>query len=238
VKPTRTSSLFVTLLMVLLGVASTFAQTTPVLPLVTVGSSQNWDILADTFRITVPPIAAGKPVDLRMYSPSLNSNDYRPGNVRSANYYGDELYSGNTAFSTKVRLRAAGSKANIFERIYSISSSHDLERVFNNALNPGVYNLSVSSTGNGKSSYALAAAQNIDVEADQFTVNAHGTPDQEMLAVYLPISSNDIGKTLQIFNYDGDTSRELELTLLLPNQQRRATGRETILSFRAVSKGS
>ncbi len=217
-KPLRSS--FLLLLVLILGVASTFAQTTPVLPLVTVGSSQNWDILADTFRITVPPIAAGKPVDLRMYSPSLNSNDYRSGNVRSANYYGDELYSGN-AFSTKVRLRALGSKTNIFERIYGLSSKHDLERVFNNPLAPGVYNLSVSSTGNGKSSYALAAAQNIGVQADQFTVNAHGTPDQEMLAVYLPISSNDVGKTLQIFNYDGDTSRELELTLLLPNKQRR-----------------
>ena len=42
-----------------------------------------------------------------------------------------------------------------------------------------------------------------------------------MLAVYLPIVAGDVGKTLQIFNYDGDTSRELELTLLLPNQQRR-----------------
>jgi hypothetical protein len=143
------SSFWVMLLVLMLGVVATFAQTAPVLPLVTVGSSQNWDILADTFRITVPPIAAGKPVDLRMYSPSLNSNDYRPGNVRSANYYGDELYSGST-FSTKVRLRAAGSNTNIFERIYGFSSSHDLERVFNNPLAPGVYNLSVSSTGNGK----------------------------------------------------------------------------------------
>jgi uncharacterized repeat protein (TIGR01451 family) len=219
VKASRGSSLLL-MLVLLLGIFSVFAQTTPVLPLVTVGSSQNWDILADTFRITVPPTAAGKPVDLKMYSPSLNSNDYRPGNVRSANYYGDELYSGN-AFSTKVRLRAQGSNTNIFERIYGLSSSHDLERVFNNPLAPGVYNLSVSSTGNGKSSYALAAAQNIGVQADQFTVNAHGTPDQEMLAVYLPISSDDVGKTLQIFNYDGDTSRELELTLLLPNKQRR-----------------
>jgi uncharacterized repeat protein (TIGR01451 family) len=214
------SSFWVMLMILLFGAISTFAQTTPVLPLVTVGSSQNWDILADTFRITVPPIAAGKPVDFKIYSPSLNSNDYRPGNVRSANYYGDELYSG-AAFSTKVRLRAAGSNTNIFERIYGFSSSHDLERVFNNPLAPGAYNLSVSSTGNGKSSYALAAAQNIGVEVDQFTVNAHGTPDQEMLAVYLPIMAGDVGKTLQIFNYDGDTNRELELTLLLPNQQRR-----------------
>jgi hypothetical protein len=200
----RRSSFWVMLVIALFGAVSTLAQTTPILPLVTVGSSQNWDILADTFRITVPPIAAGKPVDLRMYSPSLNSNDYRPGNVRSANYYGDELYSGNS-FSTKVRLRALGSKTNIFERIYGLSSSHDLERVFNNPLTPGVYNLSVSSTGNGKSSYALAGAQNIGVEVDQFTVNAHGTPDQEMLAVYLPIAAGDVGKTLQIFNYDGDT---------------------------------
>jgi uncharacterized repeat protein (TIGR01451 family) len=219
VKLLRLSLLLGILLIGLLGI-SAFAQTTPTLPLVTVGSSQNWDILADTFRISVPPIAAAKPVDLRIFSPSLNEDDYRSGNVRSANYYGDELYAGNT-FSTKVRLRALGSKSNIFERIYGLSKSHDLERVFNNPLSPGIYNLSVSSTGNGKSSYALAAAQNIGVEADQFTVNAHGTPDQEMLAVYLPILNNDVGKTLQIFNYDGDTSRELELTLLLPNQQRR-----------------
>jgi hypothetical protein len=165
------------LLVALLGI-SALAQTTP-LPLVTVGSSQNWDILADTFRLTVPASNAGKSTDLRIYSPSINPNDYRPGNVRSADYYGDELYSG-ASFSSKVRLRAAGSQDNIFERIYGFSSNHDLERVFNNPLPPGVYKLSVSSTGNGKSSYALAAAPNIAVQADQFTINAHGTPDQEM----------------------------------------------------------
>jgi uncharacterized repeat protein (TIGR01451 family) len=209
------------LLSSVLGIAA-LAQTaaTPNLPLVTVGSSQNWDILADTFRITVPQSNAGKPVDLQIYSPSLNPNDYRPGNVRSADYYGDELYSG-AAFSTKVRLRAGANTTNIFERIYGFSSSHDLERVYNDSLAPGVYKLSVSSTGNGKSSYALSAAPNVAVQADQFTINAHGTPDQEMLAVQIPISSDQLGKTLKIFNYDGDTNRELELTLVLPNNQRR-----------------
>ena len=191
------------------------AQTGGNLPLVAVADGYNWIQPAEEYRIVVSSENAGKPLNLEVYSPGLNTNDYVGGNAKPG-YYGDELYSKSQPFTTTFTLTGPGGK--VFERPYGVVTEHTWERLLGAALPAGTYTLRVNSSGLGKNAYALRVAQPFVLESSSFTVNARGQGD--LLAARVRIGQEYLGKNLEILNYDGDGTGELELFALTPDGKR------------------
>jgi hypothetical protein len=182
------------------------AQTGGNLPLVAVADGYNWIQSAEEYRIVVTAANAGRPLNLEVYSPGLNTADYVGGKA-SAGYFGDELYSKAQPFSTTFTLTGPGGK--VFERPYSTVPGHTWERLLGSTLAAGTYTLRVVSSGLGKNAYALRVAQPFVLESSSFTINARGEGD--LLAARLRIGQEYLGKNLELLNYDGDGVGELEL---------------------------
>jgi hypothetical protein len=194
------------------------AQTGGALPLASVGGGISWATQGEEIRVIVPP-GQTAPVNVEVYSPHLNLNDYVNGRATTT-YYGDEIYGRNLPFSTTFTLSAPGG-ARIVERRYDTSERHVWERLFSGTLAPGTYTLRVASVGNGKNAFALRVNAPYSVQASQFTVNARGTPGTDLLAARVNVSNELVGKTLEITNYDGDGNAELELYAITPDGVRR-----------------
>jgi hypothetical protein len=201
----------------LVGTGGAWAQTGGALPLASVGSGISWATQGEEVRVVVPP-GQTAPVNLEVYSPHLNLNDYVNGRATTT-YYGDEIYGRNLPFSTTFTLSGSGGK--ITERRYDTAERHVWERLFSGALQPGTYTLRVTSNGNGKNAFALRVNAPYSVQAAQFTVNARGTPGTDLLAARLNVGSELVGKRLDITNYDGDGIAELELYAVTPDGVRR-----------------
>ena len=192
-----------------------YAQTGGNLPLVAVADGYNWIQSAEEYRIVVTPANAGRPLNLEVYSPGLNTGDYVGGKAK-AGYYGDELYSKAQPFSTTFTL--TGPDGKVFERPYGTVQEHTWERLLGSTLAAGTYTLRVVSSGLGKNAYALRVAQPFVLESSSFTVNARGEGD--LLAARLRIGQEYLGKNLELLNYDGDGAGELELFALTPDGKR------------------
>jgi hypothetical protein len=194
------------------------AQTGGALPLANVGSQISWASQGEEMRIVIPA-ASEAPLQLEVYSPGLNLNDYVNGRATTG-YYGDEIYGRNLPFSTVFTLtNSAGAK--ITERRYDTTDRHVWERLLNAKLAPGIYTLKAVSSGNGKNAFAVRANAPYAVQATRFTVNARGTPGADLLAARVVVPSELIGKKLDLTNYDGDGNAELELYAISPDGARR-----------------
>ena len=191
------------------------AQTGGNLPLTAVADGYNWIQPAEEYRIVVSSENAGKPLNLEVYSPGLNTGDYVGGQAKPG-YYGDELYSKAQPFTTTFTLTGPGGK--VFERPYGVVTEHTWERLLGSTLAAGTYTLRVNSSGLGKNAYALRVAQPFVLESSSFTVNARGQGD--LLAARVRIGQEYLGKNLELLNYDGDGAGELELFALTPDGKR------------------
>jgi hypothetical protein len=194
------------------------AQTSGALPLASIGNGITWATQGEDVRIVVPA-GATAPVQLEVYSPHLNLNDYVNGRATTG-YYGDEIYGRNLPFSTLFTLRdAQGTK--LLERRYDTATRHVWEQLFSGRLPSGAYSLRVSSSGNGKNAFALRVNAPYVVQASQFTVNARGVLGTDLLAAKVNVPSDLVGKRLDLTNYDADGLTELELYAVSPDGLRR-----------------
>ena len=194
------------------------AQSGGALPLASVGAGIAWATQGEDVRIVVPA-GATAPVQLEVYSPHLNLNDYVNGRATTG-YYGDEIYGRNLPFSTLFTLKDAQG-AKVLERRFDTAQRHVWERLLNARLPAGTYNLRVSSSGNGKNAFALRVNAPYIVQASQFTVNARGPFGTDLLAAKVIVPGDLVGKRLDITNYDADGAAELELYALAPDGARR-----------------
>ena len=194
------------------------AQSGGALPLASVGAGIAWATQGEDVRIVVPA-GATAPVQLEVYSPHLNLNDYVNGRATTG-YYGDEIYGRNLPFSTLFTLKDAQG-AKVLERRFDTAQRHVWERLLNARLPAGTYNLRVSSSGNGKNAFALRVNAPYIVQASQFTVNARGSFGTDLLAAKVIVPGDLVGKRLDITNYDADGAAELELYALAPDGARR-----------------
>ena len=194
------------------------AQSGGALPLASIGSGISWATQGEDVRIVVPA-GASAPVQLEVYSPHLNLNDYVNGRATTG-YYGDEIYGRNLPFSTLFTLKDAQG-AKVLERRFDTAQRHTWERLLNARLPAGTYNLRVSSSGNGKNAFALRVNAPYAVQASQFTVNARGTVGTDLLAARVNVPMDLVGKRLDLSNYDADGAAELELYAVSPDGVRR-----------------
>ena len=194
------------------------AQSGGALPLASIGSGISWATQGEDVRIVVPA-GASAPVQLEVYSPHLNLNDYVNGRATTG-YYGDEIYGRNLPFSTLFTLKDAQG-AKVLERRFDTAQRHTWERLLNARLPAGTYNLRVSSSGNGKNAFALRVNAPYAVQASQFTVNARGTVGTDLLAARVNVPMDLVGKRLDLGNYDADGAAELELYAVSPDGVRR-----------------
>jgi hypothetical protein len=195
-----------------------WAQTGGALPLASVGNQISWASQGEEMRIVVPA-GSDVPLQLELYSPGLNLNDYVNGRATTG-YYGDEIYGRNLPFSTVFTLTNA-QNAKFLERRYDTTERHAWERVLNTRLAPGTYTLKSVSSGNGKNAFAVRVNAPYQVQATRFTVNARGTPGTDLLAARIVVPSELIGKKLDITNFDADGNSELELYAVSPDGVRR-----------------
>ena len=194
------------------------AQTSGALPLASIGNGITWATQSEDVRIVVPT-GATAPVQLEVYSPHLNLNDYVNGRATTG-YYGDEIYGRNLPFSTLFTLKdAQGTK--VLERRFDTAQRHVWERLLNARLPAGTYNLRIASTGNGKNAVALRVNAPYVVQASQFTVNARGPFGTDLLAAKVIVPVELVGKRLDLSNYDADGVAELELYAVSPDGVRR-----------------
>ena len=194
------------------------AQSGGALPLASIGSGISWATQGEDVRIVVPA-GASAPVQLEVYSPHLNLNDYVNGRATTG-YYGDEIYGRNLPFSTLFTLKdAQGVK--VLERRFDTAQRHVWERLLNARLPAGTYNLRITSSGNGKNAVALRVNAPYAVQASQFTVNARGPFGTDLLAAKVTVPVDLVGKRLDLINYDADGAAELELYAVSPDGLRR-----------------
>lgn len=186
-------------------------------PLVSVGDGFRWEPSSESYRLTVGPEQAGLPVNLEVYSPHLNLDDY-VNQRATATYYGDERYN-NQPFSTTFSLEGAGGV--VFSKTYQSATVHTWERLIGTPLPVGTYTLKVRSVGQGKNAFALRTAPGFRLEASQFSVNARGTPTEDLLAAQFRVGPDLVGKQVFLVNYDGDGPSEVQLVAVQPNAQRR-----------------
>ncbi len=202
----------------LLGASSALAQAGGGLPMASVGADFTWATPTEDYRIVVPQ-GVDAPLNLEVYSPGLNLNDYVNG--RAANgYYGDEIYGKNLPFSTTFSLTGSNG-AKVLERKYNTTQKHLWERLIGAAPAAGTYNLKIASFGQGKNAFAVRVAPPYSVQAAQFTVNARGVPGTDLLAAKVRVPDSLLGKRFDLTNYDADGITELELFVVSPDGVRR-----------------
>lgn len=203
---------------VFVGTGSVLAQAGGGLPMASVGADFTWATPTEDYRIVVPQ-GVDAPLNLEVYSPGLNLNDYVNG--RAANgYYGDEIYGKNLPFSTTFTLSGANG-AKVLERKYDTTQKHLWERLLGASPAAGTYNLKIASVGQGKNAFAVRVAAPYSVQASQFTVNARGVPGTDLLAAKVRVPDTLVGKRFDLTNYDADGITELELFVVSPDGVRR-----------------
>ena len=211
----RFALLSAALLAAVLTGAPALAQTGGVLPLASVG--EKWPVDIETYVIRVSAADAGKPLNLEVYSPTLNLADYADGR-RGAGYFGDELYQKGIQFSTTFTLNGAG--GTVFERSFGTNREHTWESLRAAGLPAGTYTLKINSSGDGKNSFALRVAAPFSLETSDFTVNARDTEQQDLLAARLTVPADWVGKTLSVTNYDIDGPKEAQTWVVMPGKGR------------------
>jgi hypothetical protein len=193
------------------------AQSGGALPLASV-SNQSWATPFEELRIIVPS-GADAPLSLEVYSPGLNLNDYVNGRAATG-YYGDEVYGRNLPFETSYSVLAPNG-VKLFERKYGTTDKHTWERLTTLRVQPGIYTLRVQSSGNGKNAFAVRANAPYQIQASQFTVNARGIPNTDLLAARVQVSRELVGRRFELTNYDADGAAEAEMYIVTPEGQRR-----------------
>ncbi len=217
VKPNLFSRCLALLLGATLLSTPVLAQAGGALPLASV-SNQSWATPYEELRIIVPS-GTDAPLALEVYSPGLNLNDYVNGRVTTG-YYGDEIYGRNLPFDTTYTvLSPNGTK--LFERKYGTTDKHTWEALTSLRVQAGIYTLRVRSTGNGKNAFAVRANSPYQIQASQFTVNARGTVNTDLLAARVQVARELVGKRFELTNYDADGAAEAELYAVSPDGQRR-----------------
>lgn len=197
--------------------SSALAQTGGTLPLVNVGDGFGWVTKGETYTFTILEEQKNLPINLEVFSPGLNLNDYVNGRATTG-YYGDEIYGKDLPFASIITL--TGPNGKVFERRYENTLAHTWERLISTPLPAGTYTLKVSSEGKGKNAYALRLGNGINLLSDQFSINARGKPDQYLLAAQLNVPDFMVGKEIQLHNYDGDGVADLELYADAPDGKR------------------
>jgi hypothetical protein len=201
-----------------LGAGAALAQAGGGLPMASVGADFTWATVSEDYRIVVPQ-GSDAPLNLEVYSPGLNLNDYVNGRA-AGGYYGDEIYGKNLPFSTTFTLSGANG-AKVLERKYDTTQKHLWERLLGAKPGAGTYNLKIASTGQGKNAFAVRVAAPYSVQASQFTVNARGVPGTDLLAAKVRVPDSLVGKRFDLTNYDADGITELELFVVSPDGVRR-----------------
>ncbi len=212
----RTTTSMLTTMMI--GAGAAFAQAGGGLPMASVGADFTWATPTEDYRIVVPQ-GVDAPLNLEVYSPGLNLNDYVNGRAASG-YYGDEIYGKNLPFSTTFTLTSSNG-AKLLERKYNTTQKHLWERLLGSSPAAGTYNLKIASAGQGKNAFAVRVAPPYSVQASQFTVNARGAPGTDLLAAKVRVPDSLIGKRFDLTNYDADGITELELFAISPDGVRR-----------------
>jgi hypothetical protein len=201
-----------------LGAGAALAQAGGGLPMASVGADFTWATVSEDYRIVVPQ-GSDAPLNLEVYSPGLNLNDYVNGRA-AGGYYGDEIYGKNLPFSTTFTLSGTNG-AKVLERKYDTTQKHLWERLLGAKPGAGTYNLKIASTGQGKNAFAVRVAAPYSVQASQFTVNARGVPGTDLLAAKVRVPDSLVGKRFDLTNYDADGITELELFVVSPDGVRR-----------------
>lgn len=189
------------------------------LPLASVGNGVGWKIGNEDHRIVVPAAAADRETSIEVYSPEINLNDYANKRSRTG-YYGDELY-GKTATLTTTFTIARPDGSSLYKQSFKPANRHSWVQFYGGKLQAGVYPISVNSVGTGKNAFALRASAGVRIEASQFTVNARGQFNQDQVVGFINLPSSALGKKIKLSNYDVDGPKEMILTLVLPDGQRR-----------------
>lgn len=215
VRSVRLRPALLTLGLLTLGAAPAAAQTGGILPLVSVG--EKWPQAQESYVIRVSAADAGRPLGLEVYSPSFNLADYVDGR-RGDGYFGDELYKKNEPFESTFTL--TGPAGTVVERRYGLNREHTWDSLFAGGLAAGTYTLKVSSRGDGKNSFALRVAAPFALETSDFSVNARSTDASPLLAARVNVTSDWVGKTLGLLNYDVDGAPEAELWAVQPGGAR------------------
>lgn len=219
--PYSLHSLFGALLLGSVFAGSASAQTGGILPLVSVG--ERWPQAISSYNITVTSENANKPIDLEIYSPTLNLADYADHSSnrrRGPNYFGDELYRKTDKFSTTFTLKHAASNRIVLRKTYGMNRSHDWTKFFPGGLPAGKYTLTVSSKGWGKNSFALRTASAFSIETSDFSVNARDNNQKSLLAARFYIPNSWVGQKLSLTNYDMDGPKEAQSWVILPSGRR------------------
>jgi hypothetical protein len=184
-------------------------------PLVSVG--EKWPQEQETYVIRVSAQDTGKPLGLEVYSPSFNLADYADGR-RGAGYFGDERYDPQDQMETTFAL--VGPAGTVLERRFGMNREHTWESLYAGPLPAGAYTLKVTTRGDGKNAFALRTASPFGLETSDFSVNARDTEQTPLLAARLFITSEWVGKTLNLLNYDIDGPREAETWVVQPGGTR------------------
>lgn len=199
------------------------AQTLPQLqpPLSSVSRDAPWTEFGDNYRLAVFAAGANQPLQLELYSPDINLNDYFNRRDPSANFYGDEIYSTRAPVSTTFTLSTPEGQV-LAQKTYGTATTHRFDRFFLGTLPQGYYPFKARTTGPGKNGFGFRISQGATIEASQFTVVKRGRFNQDQLVARITINPSAVGKLFRIENYDADGPKEAKLFVLLPGNKRRA----------------
>jgi len=198
------------LLAIFLGLsASAQVLIRPGVPLIVPGTGLGWE--EDELRLVVE-VEQGGEIEIRLYSPGFDPNDYR-----SPNELGDERYDGGKGRVEAVYKLLHRDKV-LVEKRFGVEE-HRWVTFYRGHLDPGEYVISSRFFGNGKNAvifevqsltgraYLAAAPSSMQ------TYNVVRDGWQTPFIVHIPIDSPGVRAGV----YDGDGPRELQMRVVTPS---------------------
>ncbi|MDX2007395.1 MAG: hypothetical protein SFU83_19330 [Meiothermus sp.] len=196
----------------------------PTPPVSAPGPDAPWTEFNDNYRLRVSPLAGNpnRPVQLELYSPDINLNDYAPARDLTQNFYGDEIYGRGLQVSTSFTLFNTDKSAKLAEKSYGTSNTHRFDELYQGVLAPGTYPIQALTQGKGKNGFGFRVSRGSAVEASQFTFVRRGRFNQDQVIARFNLGADWVGKPFKIENYDADGSREVQLAAIRPGNRRAA----------------
>ena len=217
-------------LLVAVGVWSLSASTAqtnsaiPTPPVSAPGPDAPWTEFNDNYRLNVSPQPGNpnRPVQLELYSPDINLNDYAPARDLTQNFYGDEIYGRGLQVSSTFTLFSPDKSSKLAEKSYGTANSHRFDQLYQGVLAPGLYPIQALTQGKGKNGFGFRVSRGASVEASQFTLVRRGRFNQDQVIARFNLGADWVGKPFKLENYDADGNREVQLAVIRPGNRRSA----------------